>query len=56
MSNELYGQCYVTHLNVENLLKGKDQGGTDEMHLKCKIIKTDTGVECFTYKLKVVID
>lgn len=56
MEKEAYGQCYVTHLNVENLLKGKDQGGTDEMHLKCKIIKTDTGVECFTYKLKVVID
>ena len=49
-------QCYVTHLNVEKLLKEKEQGGVDELYLKCKIRKIDSGVECFTYKLKVIID
>ena len=49
-------QCYVTHLNVEKLLKEKEQGGVDEVYLKCKIRKIDSGVECFTYKLKVIID
>ena len=49
-------QCYVTHLNVEKLLKEKALGGVDELPLKCKILKTEGEVECFTYKLKVVID